>query len=97
MRVPTLQRLARDRCMGQLQGAGRLPARQGGTGLAGWAWRAGLRESLASWSQGLAGVRKGGSQGLALLWVWGPSLRNCEQAGIEGGFRSRGKGRPCVC
>ena len=83
--------------MGWLQGAGHLPARQGGTGLAGWAWRAGLGESLASWSQGFAGVRKGGSQGTALLWVWGPSLRSCEQVRIEGGFQSCGKGQPCVC
>ena len=83
--------------MGWLQGAGHLPARQGGTGLAGWAWRAGLGESLASWSQGFAGVRKGGSQGPALLGVGGPSLRSCEQVRIEGGFQSCGKGQPCVC
>ena len=83
--------------MGRLQGARHLPARQGGAGLAGRAWQVGLGESLASWSQGLAGVRKGGSQGPALLWVWGPSLRSHEQVGIEGGFQSLGKGRPCVC
>ena len=68
-----------------------------GTGPAGWAWRVGLGEKPASWSQDLAGVWKGGSQGLALLWGWGPSLRSREQVGIEGGFQSRGKGRPCVC